>query len=90
MLSLPPSDIPLNRHSLTILESWLTQLGAERYRDDPCKWALKRSNLSIEILMDKDDLKVTWEKEGQISQCCFSYGLSREDVEAVIIAGPLS
>ena len=88
MLTLPPAQTPLNRHSLISLEHWLHQLGAERSSKDPCNWLWSFSEWSAEIKMEQDELRVTWVQGGQRSQCCFPYGLSRMDVEAAVLAGP--
>ncbi len=85
---LPPSTTPLNRHSLNGLESWLRQLGAQRSDDDRCRWTWVLSGWTNEILLAQDELRVTWLKDGQSTSCCFSYGLSRSDVEAAIKQGP--
>ena len=79
---------PLNSHSLKGLENWLIQLGAERSSKIPCLWNLTRSEWSAEILMKQDELKVTWDRDGEISHCSFSYGLTCEDIERAIAEGP--
>ena len=88
MTLLPPSQTPLNQHSLSALESWLQYLGAEKSSVDPCKWNLSTSYWSAEIDFLQDELVVVWSQYGQRSQCCFSYALARKDVEAAISEGP--
>ena len=87
-MRLPPPETPLNRHSLSALEVWLGDLGAQRSRTDPCCWTWVLPQWSAEIQMEKDELRVTWKKGGQCNQCCFPYGLSRSDVEVAISQGP--
>ncbi len=78
----------MNRHSLQSLEIWLRQLGAEQSTKDPCSWIWSFSHWSAQIQMEQDELKVTWDHNGITSQCSFSYGLSRSDVEVAIKEGP--
>ena len=88
-MSLLPSDnTPLNRHSLVALELWLNHLGAEKSSLNPCLWTWSLPAWTVEIQMEQDELRVTWEKNGERNQRCFSYGLSRLDVEAAINEGP--
>ncbi len=88
MLSLPPSETPLNRHSLKSLETWLEKLGAVQNKTDISKWDWCMPKWSAQIQIEQEELRVTWHKDGQCNQCCFPYGLSRSDVENVIIQGP--
>ena len=88
MSQLPPDKVPLNRHSLMDLEYWLDELGAKRCEENPSRWVLSFPEWSAEIQMEQDELKVIWEKDGERKQCCFSYGLTRGDVEAVMTQGP--
>ncbi len=88
MFHLPPEKTPLNRHSLTALENWLRQLGAERSKTDACSWEWMMPQWSAEIQLEVDELRVTWNKDGQLNQCSFPYGLPRCDVETAIKQGP--
>ncbi len=88
MMLLPPANTPLNQHSLVALEDWLTELGAKQSFDDPCSWQWLTLEWYADIKIAKDELQVTWEKNGIKTKCLFSYGLSREDVYAAIIQGP--
>ncbi len=88
MSNLPPSNTPLNQHSLRALEIWLNELGAERNCADPCRWDWLMPQWSAEIQIEHDELRVTWEKDGRRSQCCFPYGLLRGDVETIMIEVP--
>jgi len=88
MLQLPPAETPLNRHSLSALETWLQELGAKRSKTDACKWEWIRPQWSAEIQIEVDELRVTWDKDGHRNQCCFPYGLPRCDVEIAIKQGP--
>ena len=88
MSLLPPDQTPLNQHSLAALESWLIELGAQKSRKDPCLWIWLMPKWSAEIKMEQDELKITWEQKGKLSQCSFPYGLSRLDVQAAIEEGP--
>ncbi len=88
MPSLPPSNTPLNQHSLRALEHWLYELGAKQSSNNPCLWVWIMPLWSVEILVEQDELKVTWEQDGRRSVCSFPYGLSRNDVEVAIVQGP--
>lgn len=85
---LPPIETPLNQHSLLAIENWLGQLGAKKSSENPSLWIWKTSNWAAEIILGRDELCVVWIREETRSQCCFSYGLSREDVEVAINQGP--
>ena len=88
MVSLPPINTPLNQHSLKALEIWLEELGALRSDKDPCCWDWITPKWSAQIRMETENLKITWEKDGEKNQCNFPYGLSREDVQYAIYQGP--
>ena len=88
MTPLPPSQTPLNRHSLRALEEWLTALGAVRSEGDPCLWQWEQADWSAEIRVDQEDLLVTWQHSNDACQRSFPYGLPRLDVEAAMRAGP--
>ena len=88
MSLLPPSQTPLNQHSLAALESWLDQIGAKKSAKDLSIWILATPKWSAEIKLERDELKVTWEEEGAFSQRFFSYGLPRQDVQIAIAEGP--
>ncbi len=88
MSQLPSSQTPLNQHSLSSLELWLADLGAQRSESDLSSWTLCRPLWSAEIKMEIDELRVSWEKDGKRCECCFPYGLPRQDVEVAISQGP--
>ena len=85
----PPSNTPLNQHSIRALEDWLISLNAERIDGDPCRWALTRPDWTAEILLEREDVVVIWQQPGaEERRCSLPYGLSRADVTAAIQAGP--
>ena len=88
MPSLPPSNTPLNRHSLISLENWLIDLGAIKNLEDPCLWTLSMPEWTADLIIKKDELTVIWSQNGKKNNCSFSYGLSREDVQVAINEGP--
>ncbi len=88
MSYLPSVDTPLNQHSLKAIELWLSELGAQQSSTNPSLWISNMPRWSVEIQMERDELRVTWVKDGNRSRCCFPYGLSRQDVEVAIQAGP--
>ena len=89
MNSLPLGKIPLANHSLDEMELWLSQIGAKRSKDDSSLWLLITTQWTAKIKMEKDGLEVIWLKDQKESQMMFcSYGLSRKDIEDVILHGP--
>jgi hypothetical protein len=88
MSSLPPEPLPLYNHTLPALEQWLRQLGAEQRSDQREEWELRHGGWSARIILEIEDLTVVWRGEEGERQRRFSYGLSRADVEAAILAGP--
>ena len=88
MSALPPDQTPLNQHSLIAIELWLQELGAEPSNSDPSVWHLVMPQWSSQIRMERENLVITWEKEGKKIHCGFPYGLSRLDVQSAILQGP--
>tara|TARA_Y100001968_G_C19314028_1_gene695682 strand:- start:390 stop:656 length:267 start_codon:yes stop_codon:yes gene_type:complete len=88
MSSLPPSSTPLNQHSLITLELWLEQLGAKKSINNPSLWNLETTKWVAELTLDREELCVIWNYGSSSNKRCFSYRLSREDVEAAISEGP--
>lgn len=88
MPALPDSATPLYNHPLPALEHWLRELGAAQQRSNPCSWDLHHNDWSAEIELEVEDLSVRWQHDGHRTVRQFSYGLSRADVEAAILAGP--
>lgn len=89
MSDLPSQSTPLNQHSLRALEQWLTSLGASRVDGDPCLWALVTPEWTAELQLEREDLRVAWQRPDQSDRVCsLPYGLPRADVEAAILAGP--
>ena len=88
MQKLPSVKTPLNQHSLFALETWLCEIGAIKNDENPCLWRLETPHWQAHIIMESDELKVTWDHNGMNRQCCFPYGLSREDVQNAIFEGP--
>mgnify|MGYP001996083665 FL=1 len=89
MDELPAGKIPLANLSLDEMGIWLRQIGAERSNDDTSLWLLITPQWTAKIKMEKDGLEVIWLKDQKESQMMFcSYGLSRKDIEDVILYGP--
>ena len=84
---LPPIDTPLNQHSLSALELWLTEFGAYKSDKDSCLWTCSISQYVVEIRLERDYLKINWFQDGKISERLFSYGLSRKDIQDAINEG---
>ena len=89
MPDLPSQSTPLNQHSLRALEQWLASLGASRVDGDPCLWAVVTPEWTAELQLEREDLRVAWQRPDQSDRVCsLPYGLPRADVEAAILAGP--
>tara|TARA_Y100001968_G_C18721960_1_gene420557 strand:- start:58 stop:270 length:213 start_codon:yes stop_codon:yes gene_type:complete len=70
------------------LESWLGQLGAERSNENPSIWNWQSTKWFAQIILDREELCVVWNKGTSTNKRCFSYGLSRDDVQSAINEGP--
>ena len=53
-----------------------------------CLWSLERPQWTAQLLLQSDGLVISWSQQGSSTERAFSYGLSRADVEAAILAGP--
>jgi hypothetical protein len=88
MPALPPEQTPLYNHPQPAQEQWLRQLGARQRGPHAVVWDLQHAGWTAEIVLESENLAVSWQGQGQGSQCRFPYGLNRADVEAAILAGP--
>jgi hypothetical protein len=88
MVPLPPEDTPLYNHTLPALEDWLRQLGGRQRAGHPEVWDLEQPQWTARIELEVEELKVSWDEQGRQSVRHFPYGLSRDDVQAAILAGP--
>ncbi|GAQ92805.1 hypothetical protein KFL_011460010 [Klebsormidium nitens] len=90
---LPPDTSPIYSHSLLCIEAWLRKLGFVQVLDDPAWWTIMRDDWHAELRLDVVDISVTYLKAGpgklpRDIEKRWSYGLSRRDFEAAIMAGP--
>ncbi len=88
MSLLPSADTPLNQHSLTAIERWLQEMGAEQSNKNLSQWVWNSEDWSAEIWIEQDELRVVWKKDGNQNQCSFPYGLTRRDIQAAMDEGP--
>lgn len=88
-MSLPSAQTPLYNHTLPALESWLKSLGGEQDPQTLHCWSLKYPTWNAEISLDIEELVITYEapEQSPITRS-FKYSLSREDIEAAVLAGP--
>ena len=63
-------------------------MGARQQEPHSTHWDLPCPQWSVQIELESEELKVSWDHEGSTSVRLFPYGLSRADVEAAISAGP--
>ena len=87
-MQLPSAETPLYSHPLPALEEWLRSSGFARSDEDDCLWTLESPQWTAQLLLQSDGLVISWTQEGTSTERAFSYGLSRADVEAAILAGP--
>lgn len=86
---MPPASTPLYSHPLPEIESWLTNLGAERDSDDISQWRFSSTGWTAELRLDVDSIVVYYaSSSGKAVQRSFKYSLSRGDLEKVIFSGP--
>lgn len=85
---LPAASTPLYHHALPQLEAWLRALGARQRGAHSSRWDLHQEQWSALLELEVEDLSVSWLADGHQTVRQFPYGLSREDVEAAILAGP--
>ena len=85
---LPPPPTPLYHHPLPSLEAWLEGLGARQAHRHSPLWTLDQPEWSAEIELRQAELQVRWLRGDERCQRTFSYGLTRDDVQSAILAGP--
>ena len=87
-MQLPSAETPLYSHPLPALEYWLRSSGFVQSDEDVCPWSLVHPQWTAQLLLESDGLVISWSQQGSSTERAFSYGLSRFDVEAAILAGP--
>lgn len=87
-MQLPSAETPLYSHPLPALEYWLRSSGFVQSDEDVCLWSLVHPHWTAQLLLESDGLVISWSQQGSSTERAFSYGLSRSDVEAAILAGP--
>mgnify|MGYP001811413968 CR=1 FL=1 len=89
-MTLPPADTPLYNHPLPQIERWLTALGGEKDTQAPHCWHMQFPQWTAELCLDIEEVTVRYfpcNTEREIARS-FKYSLSREDIEAAVLAGP--
>lgn len=89
-MSLPSPQTPLYNHSLNAIEAWLRDRGCTQNEDQRNCWQIKYPDWEAELEMDVEEITVRYysSQSSQTIQRSFSYGLCREDLDAVIFSGP--
>ena len=59
-----------------------------RSDEDLCVWSLEWPQWTAQLVLQSDGLVISWSQQGSSTERAFSYGLSRADLEAAILAGP--
>tara|TARA_B100000700_G_scaffold330676_1_gene458243 strand:+ start:4901 stop:5173 length:273 start_codon:yes stop_codon:yes gene_type:complete len=90
MNTLPSDSLPLDQHSLSQIERWLTNLGAVKSDSEQSLWRFKNINWSAKIQLNKHKISITWEKDGMGNMIELPYTLSRFDIQSAILDGPLN
>jgi hypothetical protein len=90
-MTIPSSETPLYNHPLPDIEEWLISHGCEQDPEALHCWYLKQSTWEAEILLDIDQLTVSYlqaGEDGRHLQRSFKYSLSRQDIEDAVFSGP--
>jgi len=89
-MALPPAQTPLYNHPLPLIEDWLVSLGGNRRQQSPHCWHLQVEHWTADIYLETEEITVCYFPEDKIQRVSrsFKYSLSREDVEAAVLAGP--
>lgn len=87
-MPLPSSDTPLYNHSLTDIETWLTEQGCEQDLAELHCWRIAKPAWRAELYLDVDQLTVRYLEAGEEIQRSFKYLLSRQDIEDAVFSGP--
>lgn len=85
------SESPLYNHSLPKIEDWLRKNGCEQNSKELNCWYIKKSNWEAEIILEIEELVVTYLKagaDGSDIKRAFRYSLSRQDIENAVFSGP--
>ena len=88
-MALPPAQTPLYNHTLPALEQWLKSLGGHQDPQALHCWSLQYATWKAQISLDIEEFVITYEtlEQPPITRS-FKYSLSREDIEAAVLAGP--
>lgn len=90
-MTLPSPDTPLYNHPLPAIEQWLEVQGCQQSPHDLHCWIVKKRGWQAEIILDVDQLVVSYVGAGQQGQDikrAFKYSLSRQDIEDAVFSGP--
>ncbi|MFN5513468.1 MAG: DUF3143 domain-containing protein [Cyanobacteriota bacterium] len=87
-MALPPAQTPLYNHPLPQIEAWLTGLGGLRLQEPAHGWRLDGRDWTAQLYLETEEVVVCYFPETQTVSRSFKYSLSREDIEAAILAGP--
>jgi hypothetical protein len=88
--SLLSADSPLYSHPLPQIEQWLTALDCQQDKEELHCWWIDREEWQAKITLETEEIVVCY-YPGDLERSvvrAFKYSLSRQDVEAAILAGP--
>ena len=86
-MALPQDSTPLYNHSLMAIEVWLQQQGCEQDESDLNCWHISQEDWSADLVLDVEQIVVSYDSSGNRTRRAFPYSLSRKDLEAVIFSG---
>lgn len=89
-MTLLPADTPLYNHPLPQIEHWLTALGGEKDATDPHCWYIRFPQWTAQLCLEIEEITVHYCLQGSDREVArsFKYSLSRQDIEAAVLAGP--
>jgi Protein of unknown function (DUF3143) len=82
-------DTPLYNHPLPEIEEWLVSLGCVQNTDRLHCWQVARDHWQAELCLEIEEIAISYASSDRDAvNRIFKYSLSRQDVEAAILAGP--
>ncbi len=87
---LPSADTPLYNHPLPTIEAWLRNLGCEKDDSMPHCWHIQFPQWTADLCLEVEEMTVHYNSKDSNQDIArsFKYSLSREDIEAAVLAGP--
>lgn len=86
----PTPDTPLYNYPLPDIEAWLRSIGATQDQAAIHCWQLAGENWQAQLCLEVEEIAISYASATPADQVnrVFKYSLSRQDIEAAILAGP--